>query len=764
MTPTVQAALRALQRGYQPVSIPLGKKGPTTPEWHRIRYTPERVASAFTGRNIGILLGAPSGGLVDVDLDCPEAVMVADAFLPPTGMESGRPSRPRSHRFYNDSQPPPGVVQCRDPRDGKMLVELRSSDGTKGVQTVIPPSVHPDGEPYIWEKDGEAARVTDVVKAVKKVAAAALLARCFPAEGRHEFCLALAGGLMRRGWDVDATYEFIHAVAEAGGSEDPDTRAAVAEYTKLRLDNDEPATGFNRLAEIMGEDGAFVLSALHEWLDLEDTESPEWQDEHLTELGVAERLCREHAGELFFVPERGEWFRWDGKRWVEDPTRQIWRFAIDTIRNIGKEAQAKIDTMSKDLLHIMEMRKGKARDEALQAFDSKMIEQAEMAQKALAFSRSMETKSRIQAVVDLAEALPGLVKHYKDLNANPWLFNVANGTLDLRTGELTPHRREDYITKMSDVVYDRGARAPKFEAFLREIIPDIELRAYVQRAHGYTLTGLTSEQCMFLCIGTGANGKSVLAKLRAAYMGEYQKTTPSATFLEKRGGGDGPRNDIAALVGARMAAVSETPKGRALDETLIKSTTSGDMLSARFLHKEFFEFSPQFKIWMDSNHRPEVKGDDEGIWRRIRIVPFQVTIDKDRQNKKLAEQLVAEELSGVFRWAVEGCLAWQRSELGEPVLMKDEVADYREASDSLSDFIDNACELTGQITAKELWSAYKSYCVRTGEHLMTKSEMYDCLQHRKFQRIKINLSSPGGRTQVRGYRGISLKSKFGMKA
>jgi hypothetical protein len=155
MTETVKAALRALQRGFQPVSIPLGTKGPKTPDWHRIRYTSDKIPYAFTGKNIGLLLGAPSGGLVDVDLDCSEAVLVADAFLPVTEMEAGRPTRPRSHRFYRDSAPPPKAEQFRDPRDGKMLVELRSSDGTKGVQTVIPPSVHPEGEPYVWDKDGE---------------------------------------------------------------------------------------------------------------------------------------------------------------------------------------------------------------------------------------------------------------------------------------------------------------------------------------------------------------------------------------------------------------------------------------------------------------------------------------------------------------------------------------------------------------------------------------------------------------------------------
>jgi putative DNA primase/helicase len=760
-TTTVTAAQRELARGHQPVAIPPNSKGPKTPEWHKIRYSPDRLPSAFTGKNIGLLLGVPSGGLVDVDLDCSQAVIVADTFLPATNMIAGRVSRPRTHRFHRVDVPPASAIQFRDPRDSKMLIELRSSDGTKAVQTVIPPSVHPDGESYVWDEDGEPSRVdaASLLTMVKKTAAAALLARTFPAEGRHEWCLALAGGLMRRGWDIDATQEFIYAVAEAGGSDDPGTRAGVAEYTKLRLDNDEPATGFNRLAELIGPEGSFVIGAVHEWLGLEDTEQA-FTAEHLTELGVAERVCREHEGELFFVPERGEWFKWDGRRWIEDATKQIWEFAIKTIRNIGKEAETKLATCNAQMLEILEMRASAKRTEALEVFDPKVVDAAQMAMKALAFSRSMETKAKISAVVELTEALPTLIKRYAELDSDPWLFNVSNGTLDLRTGELRQHRREDYITKIAEVVYDRGARAPRFDAFLHEVIPDAELRAYVQRAHGYTLTGLTTEQCMFICIGTGANGKSVLSKVRRAYMGEYMKTTPSSTFLEKRGGSEGPRNDVAALVGARLVGVSETPRGRALDETLIKAATSGDVLSARFLHKEFFDYIPQFKLWMDTNHRPSVAGADDGIWRRLRLVPFSVTIDEDKQNKDLDQQLIREELSGVLRWAVDGCLAWQRHKLGKPVLMQDELEEYRETSDPLSEWIETACELTGQVTAKELWQSYTSFCVRNGTTPMTREDVSDYLRQRRLRQTKFYVEADGQRKQVRGWIGISCRSKY----
>ncbi len=758
---SLDAALREIARGHQPVSIPLGSKGPKTPEWHRIRYSSATAPTAFgPGKNIGLLVGAPSNGLVDVDLDCAEAAAVAALTLPPTGMTHGRPAAPMTHRWYRVTTPWPSAQQFRDPVDDKMLVELRSSDGTKGVQTVIPPSVHPDGERYAWDSDGEPARIdeTALLHGVQYVAAAAMMARNFPKEGRHKFALALAGGLLRRGWDVDRTHDFIHHVCEAGGSEDPDTRAAVAEYTQSRIDANQPATGFNTLADMLGKNGTFIVLRLHEWLHLEDAESGGWKEENLTELGVAERLARLHSSTLFYVPERGDWFSWVGNRWQKDSESRITGYATATIRAIGEEAQKTLDTIPDKLREVVAWRASAKKEEALEGFDAAQIDACALAIKARNFALMMETNAKIAAVVSLAKTLPALVKKVVDLDADPWLFNVQNGTLDLRTGALRSHAPTDYQTKLSPVAYDPAAKAPRFLRFLHQVLPDPALRDYVQRAHGYSLTGLTNEQCLFMCIGTGANGKSVLDKLRRAYMGEYSKVADASAFLVKRA--DTVRNDIAALVGARMVCVSEINRGRALEEAQVKSATSGDTIAARFLYKEMFEFVPQFKLWMSSNYRPKIEGTDDGIWRRIRLVPFDVTIADEKQDKDLDRNLIAEELSGVLRWAVEGCLKWQKDGLNQPPAMLEARADYRENYDPLGEWFDACCTISsvGEVASSTLYGSYKSYCSRQGVEYLAAPAFGELLPHKGCKTKRFYVGEGATRRQVRGWAGVELKA------
>jgi putative DNA primase/helicase len=756
MADTVSAALRELQRGHQPLAFDLGQKGPRITAWQNLRYTAEQIPYAFKGKNIGVILGAVSGGLFDVDLDCDEAAELADTFLPKTEMVAGRVSRPRTHRFYR-TMPALPLEQFRDPRDGKMLVELRSSNGEKGYQTVIPPSVHPEGEAYTWDVDGEPSEVNgpDAVRRVRRLAAASLLARCFPDNRRHEFCLALAGGLLRRGWTADETHEFVYAIAEAGGSDNPGARAEVASYTKSRLDGDLPTTGFNRLSEIIGDAGPFVLGCVTQWLEIEQGVEGDGDNPPLTELGVAERVAREHGGELFYVPERAQWFVWEGKRWVVDPGNRIMQLVKATIRKMSADAEEDLGKLDPDLVEALKRPKTDKREKLLAAYAPGDVLSGKSANTLLGFARSMETHAKMSAVCRLSATLEKLIKRQAVLDTNPWLLNVSNGTIDLGTGQLRAHSREDYITKLSDVAYDPHARAPRFKKFLEEVLPDPDLRSYVQRAHGYSLTGLTTEQCMFICTGTGSNGKSVLEKLRRAYMGEYIKTSPASTFLEKRNN-DGPRNDLAAMAGARLIAVSETKRGQALDESLVKGATSGDVITARFLQKEFFEYEPQFKLWMSTNHRPQVNGGDNGIWRRLRVIPFEVTIPDDRQNVNLDKELIAEELPGVLAWAVEGCLRWQTHRLGKPLVMQAEIEEYRESSDPLADWVTDSCVMAGKATSNELWQSYMGYCARNGLKGLARADVLDYLRQRGCRPAKVNQA---GSTQARGWSGISVVVK-----
>jgi len=228
-------------------------------------------------------------------------------------------------------------------------------------------------------------------------------------------------------------------------------------------------------------------------------------------------------------------------------------------------------------------------------------------------------------------------EHY---DADPWLLNCANGTLDLRTGALRPHDPADRLTKVAGAAYDPAASCPGFDAFLLRVQPDAGMRTFIQRAIGYTLTGNTREQCLFFAYGLGSNGKSTLLTVLQTILGEYGIGAKPETFMVKKDDG-GANNDVAALMGARGVIAGELEDGKRFAESALKAMTGTDMLTARFLHKEFFDFKPAFKLWLQGNHKPTIRGTDEGIWRRVRLVPFTQTITDDEKDRTIDDRLLA---------------------------------------------------------------------------------------------------------------------------
>ncbi len=437
--------------------------------------------------------------------------------------------------------------------------------------------------------------------------------------------------------------------------------------------------------------------------------------ERETDLGNAQRLVRLHGHEVRYVRAWRAWLVWDGTRWARDETGQIVRRAKLTVKSIYAEASRSEEA---------------ARSKALASHAVRS-----------------ESEAHIRAMISLAESEAEVAIRPQQLDSDAWLFNVLNGTIDLHTGVLRAASPRDLITKLAPVVYDPAAEAPLWSAFLTRIFRGRDdLIRFLQRATGYSLTGDTTEQCLLFCYGTGANGKTTLLELVAAMLGDYAARTDFGTFLERRG--NGPRNDIARLVGTRFAAANEMGEGQRLAEGLVKQLTGGDHISARFMYSEYFEFRPQFKLWLAANHKPTIRGTDNAIWRRIRLVPFDVTIPEEERDTHLLERLRAE-LPGILAWAVQGCLDWQREGLGLPPAVKEATAGYRAEMDVLAGFLVDRCTVTpgSREDATPLYRAYKQWCDETGERAVSQKAFGTSLKERGFFSVR---GSPTGSTVWHG--------------
>ena len=442
------------------------------------------------------------------------------------------------------------------------------------------------------------------------------------------------------------------------------------------------------------------------------------------DIGNAKRLVSHFGKEIRYCKDLKKWLAWDSQRWVEGDDDGLMNLAKETARRIYHEA-------------------GNAAPE----------DRSKLGQHA---NRSAHI-SRLKAMIELARSEPNIRIKSEDLDRDPWLLNVKNGTIDLRTGELREHRKEDLITKLAPVEFDPAAKCPQFEAFLDQIMGGNKaLVDYLQRIIGYSLTGSTRGQCLFLLYGTGANGKSTFIEIIRALMGDYTKQADFATFLKSLRDGDGPRNDIARLAGARFVSALEAGGERRLNEVVIKQITGGDAIAARFLHQEYFEFIPQLKLFLVANHKPRIEGMDHGIWRRIKQIPFEVAIPEAERDHKLLEKLKAE-LPGILAWAVQGCLQWQREGLAEPEEVKQATQEYREEMDPLEDFLRDCCELdaNASVTANELYGAYHYWCISNMETLMAKNQFGSKLREKGFESGRFQFDGK----QQRGWKGIALKNK-----
>ncbi|RYG32716.1 hypothetical protein EON81_19970, partial [bacterium] len=444
----------------------------------------------------------------------------------------------------------------------------------------------------------------------------------------------------------------------------------------------------------------------------------------LNEVGNVRRFDHLYGEDLRYVSLWGRWLVWDGYRWHGDETggAPIFQRTMEMFRNMLQEAFATEDR-------------------------AKRAELSEWAGKC-------HNRAKIDNVVVMARQMPGIPIIPDQLDQMKNLLNVANGTLDLQTGELRPGRREDLITKQIDITYDPDAQCPIWLSFLETVLPDEELRNFIWKALGYSLTGLTTEQCLFFCYGnTGNNGKSTFIETVQHIFGEYGKNTPTESLMAKKNA-DGPTNHLARLKEARIVTASETDQGARFDEALLKRLTGGDTITCRFLNQEFFDYVPEFKIWLVGNHKPLIKGTDDAIWRRIRLIPFEVTVPAEQRDRQLKEKLRAE-FPGILAWMVQGCLAWRLEKLGTASAIQQATANYRVDSDSLTDFFEAnvATGLPGnRLRAKEAYERYKKWAKAGGENEMSLTRFGKALVERGVMKDKDELGVY--------YKDICLKAEY----
>jgi putative DNA primase/helicase len=441
-----------------------------------------------------------------------------------------------------------------------------------------------------------------------------------------------------------------------------------------------------------------------------------------SDLGNARRFVAMYRGAFLYAREERVWLEWRGGRWRRDVTGSVERAAKEVVEAMWRQVPS--------------------------------IETADRREELAKWAIASQSAARLRAMIELATSELDFVVTLDALDADPWVLSCGNGTLDLRTGELRQADPVDRISRGTDVHYNPRAPRERWDRFLREVFAgDEELIAFVKRAYGSCLTGDTRDRLLLIQYGSRFNGKSTLNRVFAQMLGE-DLAQAAPIRLVMRGRTSEIPNEVARLHRARFVVVAETADGRKLNESQVKSLTGRDRIPARFLHKEWFEFIPEFKLVLYTNYKPRIDGSDGAVWDRVKLIPFNVSF-ADCEDKELDAKLEAE-LEGILAWAVEGCLEWHEDGLGTCDAVERATEGYRRENDIFGAFLRECCELGDEysVLKTDLRDACEMYFREEGEEPPSAVAVGHALGA-----IGIGERKSGGRKH---YRGVRLLSSEGL--
>ncbi len=746
-------------------AIPLGRKGPTTRGWNLLEnaITCPIAADALTG-NIGVLHAWSGTMAMDVDdwgaaLEwlLARGLNLVQLFSAPDRVEivSGRAGRAKLlFRLPASIDGPVQTLQVKGDNT-KMILELRCADsGGKSVQDVLPPSIHPDtGKPYQWGGPGDWRNLPLIPDALLQIWRDELTKRqkgsapegplappagfapqtfaphpSFAAVEENLWGMTIVeSALDQVSADTDyPTWRNIGwAIMSTGWKCAPQIVHGWSQCAPLRYDRSatdtliqsfDPAKGIT-LATLFHQAKQNGWNMPQQYPPIAISSAPQSPAHgsvapyHPVDWTVhgdirnARHFAAMFSGKMLYIHSQNKWLRWSGDRWVLCDRGQEIEAAKAAAQVMMADAAASL-TVDQD------RGKGRVRDAV-----------------------AAHNLSRLKATLELAQTEPGMSVGPAELDANPMLLGVGNGVVDLRSCALILNRPDMLITRHCGADFDSAATCPRWLQFVDEVFArDQATIEAVQRLLGYTLSGLNTEEIIVICIGFGANGKSIFGNIVNQIFGGYSKVAPHSLLAARRRDDHGPRGDIVMLESARLVSVNELPGGMQLDEQAVKALAGREPISARELYEGFRTFDPRFTVWVRTNHRPIVKGDDDGIWRRLVILPFRQKFEGARRDPHLETKLWAER-NGILRWMIEGARNYLSScNLGLSPTILAEQRQYRRESDLLGEFLADCTMIdpAGRVLDKELFGRWCHWCDANGHRAGSKATFTQRLAERGF--------------------------------